>query len=60
MRTGGGTDVLTGNGGNDIFVFNVGQAGGDTIVDFAGNGASHDIIAFNNAASIDATDYFFV
>jgi Ca2+-binding RTX toxin-like protein len=35
----GDADVLTGNAGNDTFVFNVGQAGGDTIVDFAGNGA---------------------
>jgi Ca2+-binding RTX toxin-like protein len=34
----GGADVLTGNAGNDTFVFNVGQAGGDTVVDFAGNG----------------------
>jgi Ca2+-binding RTX toxin-like protein len=36
----GDADVLTGNAGNDTFVFNVGQAGGDTIVDFAGNGAA--------------------
>jgi Ca2+-binding RTX toxin-like protein len=37
---GAGADQLTGNLGNDIFVFHVGQANGDTIVDFAGNGAA--------------------
>jgi Ca2+-binding RTX toxin-like protein len=37
---GAGVDVLTGNTGNDTFVFHQGQAGGDTIVDFAGNGAA--------------------
>ena len=36
----GNADVLTGNAGNDTFVFNVGQGNGDTIVDFAGNGAA--------------------
>jgi Ca2+-binding RTX toxin-like protein len=36
---GANADVLTGNDGNDTFVFNVGQGDGDTIVDFAGNGA---------------------
>ena len=37
---GAGVDVLTGNAGNDTFMFNVGQAGGDIVVDFAGNGAA--------------------
>jgi microcystin-dependent protein len=37
---GGGADQLTGNAGNDTFVFRVGQGGGDTVVDFAGNGAA--------------------
>ena len=32
--------MLTGNAGNDTFVFNVGQANGDTVVDFIGNGAA--------------------
>jgi microcystin-dependent protein len=36
----GDADTLTGNAGNDTFVFNVGQANGDTVVDFAGNGAA--------------------
>jgi Ca2+-binding RTX toxin-like protein len=37
---GAGADVLTGNAGNDTFAFNVGQANGDTVVDFIGNGAA--------------------
>jgi Ca2+-binding RTX toxin-like protein len=36
----GGSDTLVGNGGNDTFVFVSGQAIGDGIVDFAGNGAA--------------------
>jgi Ca2+-binding RTX toxin-like protein len=36
----GAADTLTGNAGNDIFAFVIGQANGDTVVDFAGNGAS--------------------
>ena len=37
---GGGADVLVGNAGDDAFVFHSGEADGDIIVDFAGNGAS--------------------
>jgi Ca2+-binding RTX toxin-like protein len=37
---GAGVDVLQGNAGNDTFVFNMGQGAGDTVVDFAGNGAA--------------------
>ena len=37
---GGAADDLYGNGGNDTFVFHKGQANGDRIVDFAGNGAA--------------------
>jgi Ca2+-binding RTX toxin-like protein len=33
-------DVLTGNAGNDTFTFIIGQGNGDTVVDFAGNGAA--------------------
>jgi len=37
---GAGADVLTGNAGNDTFVFHALEANGDTVVDFAGNGAA--------------------
>ena len=44
---GAGADLLTGNAGNDTFVFHVGQANGDTVVDFAGNGAAAgDLLQF--------------
>jgi peroxidase len=33
-------DVLTGGAGNDTFVFQAGQADGDIVVDFAGDGAA--------------------
>ena len=60
----GGADILTGNAGNDTFVFNVGQANGDTVVDFAGNGAgagdSLHFVGYGAGASftnIDATHW---
>src|SRR5262245_6710127 len=89
----GDADTLKGNAGNDTFVFNVGQANGDIVMDFAGNGAaagdslqfvgygtdatftnidathwqinfnggaSHEIIAFMNGASVDPSDVLFV
>jgi Ca2+-binding RTX toxin-like protein len=34
-----GADMLQGNAGNDTFVFRVGEANGDVIADFTGNGA---------------------
>jgi Ca2+-binding RTX toxin-like protein len=37
---GAGADALTGNAGNDTFRFTAGQANGDQVVDFAGNGAA--------------------
>jgi Ca2+-binding RTX toxin-like protein len=40
LNGGAGADALTGNAGNDTFVFSAGQANGDTVVDFAGNGAA--------------------
>ncbi len=50
----GGVDVLQGNGGNDTFVFHTGAANGDTVVDFAGNGAaagdSFQFVGFGTAA----------
>ena len=43
----GNADTLTGNAGNDTFVFIIGQANGDAVVDFAGNGASAgDLLQF--------------
>jgi hypothetical protein len=60
----GGIDQLTGLGGNDTFVFNRGQAGGDTITDFAGNGAAAgdqlQFVGFGAGATftnIDATHW---
>ena len=42
-----GADMLMGNAGNDTFVFTAGQANGDTIFDFAGNGAgAGDTLSF--------------
>ena len=85
--------MLTGNAGNDTFVFRAGQSNGDIVVDFAGNGAaagdslqfvgygagatftqndtthwqvnynsgsSHDVITFNNGATIHVTDILFM
>jgi trimeric autotransporter adhesin len=40
LNGGGAADLLTGNDGNDTFVFNGGQGNGDSVVDFAGNGAA--------------------
>jgi Ca2+-binding RTX toxin-like protein len=40
LNGGAAADLLTGNDGNDTFVFNAGQGNGDTVVDFAGNGAA--------------------
>ena len=36
----GGADLLDGGAGNDTFVFGRGSAHGDTVLDFAGNGAA--------------------
>jgi serralysin len=36
----GSADVLTGSGGSDTFIFRAGEAMGDTVTDFAGNGAA--------------------
>src|SRR5262245_7601388 len=40
INGGGGADILQGYGGNDTFMFNQGQANGDTVVDFTGNDAA--------------------
>lgn len=36
----GGADMLYGYGGNDTFFFRMGEANGDVVVDFAGNGTA--------------------
>jgi hypothetical protein len=33
-----GADTLTGGAGNDVFIFRAGEANGDSIIDFTGNG----------------------
>ncbi|HEY7690081.1 MAG TPA: calcium-binding protein, partial [Dongiaceae bacterium] len=44
----GGADTLTGGAGNDIFVLKAGEANGDVIADFTGNGAgAGDSIKFD-------------
>ena len=40
LRGGAGTDTMTGGAGNDIFVFHKGEANGDIVTDFHGNGSS--------------------
>jgi Ca2+-binding RTX toxin-like protein len=61
---GGGADVLSGGGSNDAFVFSPGQANGDTVTDFVGNGAgagdSLEFIGYGAGATftqIDATHW---
>ena len=47
LNGGGAADLLIGNAGNDTFVFHVGEANGDTVLDFAGNGtAAGDSLRF--------------
>ena len=61
---GAAADVLTGNDGNDTFVLHVGEADGDTVVDFAGNGTgvedSLQFVGYGAGATftnIDATHW---
>jgi Ca2+-binding RTX toxin-like protein len=61
---GAGADMLMGGAGDDVFIFNVGQANGDTVTDFAGNGAatgdSLSFVGYGSGASftdIDATHW---
>ncbi len=45
----GGADTLTGGAGNDVFVVKAGEANGDLIADFVGNGSkAGDSIRFEN------------
>ena len=47
LNGGGGADTMTGDAGNDAFIFNVGEANGDTITDFDGHGAAAgDVMQF--------------
>ena len=54
LNGGAGADLLVGNAGNDTFVFAAGQANGDAIFDFVGNGAgpgnSLSFVGFGTAA----------
>jgi Ca2+-binding RTX toxin-like protein len=44
---GGGADQINGQGGEDTFVFHAGEANGDILYDFRGNGTgSGDVIYF--------------
>jgi Ca2+-binding RTX toxin-like protein len=48
-----GSDELIGGDGNDTFVFQAGQANGDSIVDFAGNGADvGDTLVFSGYGTV--------
>jgi Ca2+-binding RTX toxin-like protein len=39
LNGGVGADFLTGGDGNDVFIFAAGEAAGDMVADFAGNGS---------------------
>lgn len=53
LEGGGAADVLSGLGGNDTFVFRPGQAHGDTIYEFNGNGAgAGDVLRFEGYGTI--------
>ena len=56
----GSTDTLTGNAGNDTFAFIIGQANGDTVVDFAGSGGalgnSLQFIGYGGGATFTQND----
>jgi Ca2+-binding RTX toxin-like protein len=67
INGGGGHDLLVGNAGNDTFVFARGEANGDMISDFTGNGAaagdSFRFVGYGTAAQgatftqVDATHW---
>lgn len=47
LNGGGDADALSGLGGNDTFVFQAGEANGDTVYEFDGNGAgAGDVLQF--------------
>jgi Ca2+-binding RTX toxin-like protein len=57
---GGGVDTLVGGSGADTFVFRAGQGHGDTVLDFAGLGASAgdtlQFIGYGAGATFTQTD----
>jgi Ca2+-binding RTX toxin-like protein len=54
---GAGVDVLQGSAGNDTFVFNVGQADGDTVLDFdAATGDSLEFVGYGPGATFTTID----
>jgi Ca2+-binding RTX toxin-like protein len=67
LVAGPGLDTLYGSSGNDTFVFNRGQANGDVVADFTGNGAAagdqFQFIGYGTAAQgatftqVDATHW---
>jgi len=53
LNGGAGSDSLSGLGGNDTFVFAAGQAHGDTVYEFNGNGAAAgDVLRFEGYGTI--------
>jgi Ca2+-binding RTX toxin-like protein len=60
LNGGAVADSLTGGAGNDAFVFDVGEANGDTVVDFAGNGANAGdwllFVGYGSGASFTQND----
>ena len=41
-----GADTTAGGSGNDTFVFHIGKANGNTVIDLAGNGEARRSIRF--------------
>jgi Ca2+-binding RTX toxin-like protein len=53
LNGGGGSDALSGLGGNDTFVFQAGQANGDVVYEFNGNGAGvGDVLRFEGYGTL--------
>jgi Ca2+-binding RTX toxin-like protein len=51
---GDGSDALSGLGGNDTFVFHAGQAHGDVVYEFNGNGAAAgDVLRFEGYGTLE-------
>ena len=51
-----GSDLLTGGGGTDTFVFSGRTFGKDVVTDFAAKGANHDIVEFGHDAFANFAD----